>query len=237
MPLSHSASQPLLLYFVCAALLVAKPVLAEPPMNVDDAGTLDRGGLKLEGAVSRDDKARGGELVFGFAPLDHLEIGLSVGRASDRAEEPSTRLSGAGIGLKWVPIQNDAGWSLGLSLGYGRTRVDERVTGDKFTEKETALVGLATYRFADAQALHLNLGSSRVKAQGGSVTLGTWGLGYEFPLMAQLKLTAEIFGTEHARPDKALGLRYELAEGFKLSGAIGRGNARSFGQLGFAWEF
>jgi len=51
------------------------------------------------------------------------------------------------------------------------------------------------------------------------------------------KLTAEVFGEEGSGPDKALGLRYEVIEGFKISGAIGRGNERGFGQIGFAWEF
>jgi hypothetical protein len=77
----------------------------------------------------------------------------------------------------------------------------------------------------------------RVKVQGESETVGTWGIGYEFPLMEKLQLTAEAFGEERSRPDKALGLRYEVFDGFKISGAVGRGNDRSFGQVGFAWEF
>lgn len=216
---------------------VATPVLAEPPMNVDDAGTLAKGGMKVEGAWSRDDRARGAELVFGFAPVENLEVGIAVASATDRADDPSTRLRGTGIGFKWVPVQNETGWSLGASFGYGRTRVDERVTPVKFTEKEYAFSGLATYRFASAQVIHLNLGAARVKAQGESETLGSWGAGFEQPLAENLKLTAEAFGTERARPDKAIGLRYEVFEGFKISGAVGRGNDRSFGQVGFSWEF
>ncbi len=220
-----------------AGLLVALPVHAEPPMNVDDAGTLGKGGLKVEGALSRDDKERGGELVFGFAPIDNLEVGLAVARATDHDPDPSTRLRGTGISFKWVPIQNDTGWSLGASFGYGHTRVNERSAPDKFTEKEYALSGLATYRFESEQVVHLNLGTTRVKAQGESDSVGTWGAGYEHPLAENLKLTAEIFGEEHAGPDKAVGLRYEIVEGLKVSGAVGRGNDRSFGQVGFSWEF
>lgn len=220
-----------------ASLLAALPVRAEPPMNVDDAGTLDKGGLKVEGALSRDDKLRGGELVFGFAPIDDLEIGISVARATDRDPDPSTRLRGTGISFKWVPIQNDTGWSLGASFGYGHARVNERSTPDKFTEREYAFSGLATYRFENEQVVHLNLGATRVKAQGDSESVGTWGVGYEYPLVENLKLTAEVFGEEHAGPDKAVGLRYEIAAGLKISGAVGRGNDRSFGQVGFSWEF
>jgi hypothetical protein len=220
-----------------AGLLVALPVRAEPPMNVDDAGTLDKGGLKVEGALSRDDKERGGELVFGFAPIEDLEVGISAARATDRDPDPSTKLRGTGISFKWVPFQNDTGWSLGASFGYGHARVNERSASAKFTEKEYAFSGLATYRFENEQVAHLNLGATRVKAQGDSDTVGTWGVGYEYPIVANLKLTAEVFGEEHAGPDKAVGLRYEIAEGLKISGAVGRGNDRSFGQVGFSWEF
>jgi hypothetical protein len=216
---------------------VVTSVLAEPPMNVDDAGTLGKGGMKVEAVLSRDDKVRGSELVFGFAPIEDLEVGIAVARATNHADDPSTELRGTGISVKWVPIQNDTGWSLGASFGYGHTRVDERVTPARFTEKEYAFSGLASYRFESEQVAHLNLGAVRAKAPGASDTVGTWGVGFEQPLVAKLKLTAEVFGEEHARPDKAIGLRYQVFDGFKASAAIGRGNDRSFGQAGFAWEF
>jgi hypothetical protein len=219
---------------------IATPALAEGPMATDDAGTLDQGGMKIEAVLSRDDKARGSELVFGFGPIETVEVGLAFARATDRADNPSTKLRGTSIGIKWVPIQNkgdEGGWSLGASFGYGSTRVNERATPDKFTEKEFSLTGLASYRLENGQVLHMNLGAVRVKAQGERDTVGTWGVGYEFPLAESLQLTVEAFGEEHAGPDKAIGLRYEVFDGFKISAAVGRGNDRSFGQVGLAWEF
>jgi hypothetical protein len=218
-------------------LLFSSPSFAEPPMNVDDAGTLDQGGMKVEGAWRKDDKKRGAEFVFGFSPLENLEIGIGLARDRDHADNPATRFNAVGVGFKWVPIQNKTGWSFGATLDFGRTRVNDYVTPDRFTEQETAINGLATWRIEPGNAVHLNLGAKRVKAQGQSDTLGTWGAGYEHPLVEKLKLTAEIFGEEHSRPDKAVGLRYEIVEGLKVSGAVGRGNGRSFGQVGFAWEF
>lgn len=226
--------------FGFAALLLAlsvPPAFAEGPMATDDAGTLDRGGMKIEAVLSRDAKERGSELVFGFGPIENVEVGLAFARATDRDPDPSTKLRGSGIGIKWVPIQNDTGWSLGMSFGYGRTRVDDRATPESFSEREYAFAGLATYRHENGQVLHMNLGSARVKAQGVSDSVGTWGVGYEFPLKENLQLTLEAFGEERAGPDKAVGLRYEIAEGLKLYAAIGRGNDRSFGNIGVAWEF
>jgi len=220
-----------------AGLLAATPAFAEGPMATDDAGTLDQGGMKIEAVVSRDDKERGGELVLGYGLIENVEIGLSFSRATDRDPDPATKFRGTGFGIKWVPFQNDTGWSLGVSVGYGKTRVDDRENAERFTEKAYAFSGLATYRFANSQVLHMNLGSARVKAQGDSDSVGTWGIGYEFPLRENLKLTLETYGEEHAGPDKAIGLRYEIVDGLKVYGSAGRGNDRSFGNLGVAWEF
>lgn len=223
--------------FVAGGLCLAMPAWAEGPMNTDDAGTLGLGGMKLEAVLSRDDRVRGAEMAIGYGPIENVEIVLAFARATDRTDDPSTKLRGTGIAIKWVPTQNETGWSLGASFGYGRTRVDERVTPDRFTEKEYAFSGLATYRLESGQVLHLNLGTTRTRSQGASDSVGTWSLGYEFPLLDNLQLTVETFGQERARPDQAIGLRYEIAEGLKAYGAVGHGNDRSFGNLGIAWEF
>lgn len=223
--------------FLVPTLVMSSPSFAEPPMNVDDAGTLDRGGMKIEGVWRKDDKMRGTELVFGFSPLRNIEVGMAVARDHDHADDPATRFEATGACLKWVPIQNDAGWSFGATLNLGRTRVTDHVTPDSYAKREIAFNGLATWRTEAGNTVHLNLGEISTKQPENRDTVGTWGMGYEHPLAEHLKLTAEIFGQEQSRPDKAIGLRYEILAGLKLYGAIGRGNDRSFGNLGFAWEF
>ncbi|MHB1360810.1 MAG: hypothetical protein ACYCWC_14650 [Rhodocyclaceae bacterium] len=116
-------------------------------MSTDDAGTLDQGGVKVEAVLGRDDRTRSAELGFGYGLVENVELGLAFARETDRTDDPSARLRGTGIGIKWVPIQNkgdEGGWSLGLSFGYGKTRVDDRFNAEKFTEKEYAFSGLAT---------------------------------------------------------------------------------------------
>lgn len=226
-----------------ASLFLAMPARAEGPMNTDDAGTLDVGGKKIEFVLGRDDKARSAELGFGYGLVENVEVGLTFARETDRTESPSTKTRGTGIGIKWVPIQNETGWSLGMSVGYGDARIDDRFTPDQFTEKEYAFAGLASFRRENGQVLHVNLGSTRTRVKEDSDTpgevqsLGNWGIGYEFPLMEKLQLTVEAYGNEHARPDKAVGLRYEILDGLKFYGSVGRGSDRSFGNLGVAWEF
>ena len=218
-------------------VLAASLAHAEAPMNVDDAGTLDKGGMKIEGVWSKDDRPRGGELVFGFSPIDDLELEVGAGRAHDRSAHPATRFDGLGFGAKWVPYQNEKEWSLGARIDVGHIRVKDRETPDRFTERSYALTGLASYRFENEQVLHLNLGTERVRAKGERDTAGTWGIGYEFPLAEGLQLIVEAFGAEDSRPDRAVGLRYEILQGLKVSGAVGRGDGRSLGQAGIAWEF
>jgi hypothetical protein len=235
--MNHSLKKLALLALL--GMCVATPALAEGPMATDDAGTLDRGGLKIEGVLGRDDKARAAELGFGYGVIENVELGLAFARETDRADDPSTKLRATGISIKWVPIQSDIGWSLGASFGYDRTRAHIRSATppdpEHETEKAYSVAGLATYRFVSGQVLHMNLGSGKVK--GVSESTGTWGIGYEFPLMESLQLTVEVYGEEHIRPEKSIGLRYEILEGLKVYGSAGRGNDRSFGQVGVAWEF
>lgn len=210
---------------------------AEAPMNTDDAGTLDKSGMKVEAIWSKDDKARGLEALFGFSVVENLEMEVAGAYVRDTAADPATRTRGVGFGAKWVSYRNDSGWSLGVRFDYGHNRVDNREVDEKFTGRKYALTGLASYRLENGHQLHLNLGTLRIKAQGESDTVGIWGVGYDFPIVDRLQLTVEAYGEEHSRPDKAIGLRCEVFDGFKVSGAIGRGNDRNFGQAGVAWEF
>ncbi len=234
--MSKLFKRPILL--TCSAMLLfTTPAFAESPMQVDDAGTLEPGGMKLEATWRKNAQQRGVEGVYGFSPLPSLEVGVALARDRDHASTPASRLSAVGVGFKWVPIQNKTGWSLGASLDWGRTRLTEGDTQERSTERESAANALATWRAEEGHAVHLNLGASRLKAPGVRQTVGTWGMGYEQPLASSLTLTAEVFGQEHSRPARALGLRYELAPGIKLSGALGRGDGHALAQLGWAWEF
>ena len=64
-----------------------------------------------------------------------------------------------------------------------------------------------------------------------------WGVGLDLPLTEQLDFVVETFGAEHSGPDRQVGLRYTIAEGVKVSGAVGRGNDRNIANVGVAWEF
>ena len=225
---------------LCIALLSLAGALhahAEAPMHTDDAGTLAQGAMKLEGVIGRDDKARSAELIFGAGLAPSLEMEVSLARAKDTQMSPSTTFHGLGWGVKWVPIQNETGWSVGARFDVGHTRVRDNTTPERFTEREYALTGLASYRLANAQVLHINAGHTTVKAQGARHRAATWAVGYEIPLTEKLQLTSEVYGEQRSRPDKALGMRYEITEGLKVSAAIGRGNGRTFSQAGMAWEF
>lgn len=236
-PFHHSPSRIAALALALCGLTLTLQAQAEAPMHTDDAGTLTRGAMKLEGVFSRDDTTRGVDLIFGAGIAPHLEVALALGRARDSAYTPSTDLTAQGLSLKWVPLQAEEGWSAGARLDVGRTRVHERATAERFTEREYAITALATHRFTNGQVLHFNAGHKTAKVLGERQRAATWAVGYEIPLHEQWQLTTEVFGEQRSRPDKAVGVRYAIAEGIKVSAAVGRGNGRTFGQVGFAWEF
>lgn len=212
------------------------PALAERPMAVDDAGTLDRGGAKLEAGWSKDDRVRRWDIAAGFGPIDNVELEIAFERARDHATSPHTRLSGVGFAAKWVPLQNETGLSAGLKFEFGRARADDRI-GNKETARTRGLLGLASWNFDSGQIVHLNLGREWERIDGDTEAVNVWGLGFEQPLAETLQLTLETFGAEHSRPDRQVGLRWELADGLKLSIAAGRGNGRNIANAGIAWEF
>ena len=205
---------------------------AERPMVVDDAGTLARGGAKVEFGLSRDGQARGLEAAVGYGPIDHVEVELGVGRSRDRSASPTLRARSLGAALKWVPLQAEHGLSAGLKLQAAH---DDVRHGDDV--RTHALDLLATWSFDAGPRLHANLGRESVDTGRGDERATRWGLGLDVPLGAPVQLTLETFGARHARPDRQVGLRWELAEGLKLSGAVGRGNGRPVANLGLAWEF
>jgi len=219
-----------------ACLAVALPARAERPMVVDDAGTLDKGGAKLEFGWSRDDETRGFDAAVGYGPIENLEVELALAQARDREPDPSVRLRAVGAALKWVPLQVETGLSAGVKLEYARERADLRGAADE-TARAGAVTGLATWSFASGQRVHLNLGREWLRVEGDTDEADIWGVGFEHPLTAALTVAVEVFGVEDAAPDRQIGMRYEIADGVKLSGAAGRGNDRSFANVGVAWEF
>lgn len=204
---------------------------AERPMNVDDAGTLDKGGAKVEFGWSRDDHARGFEGAVGYGPIENVEVELNYGGSRDSEPNPSERARALGMAIKWVPLQSEVGLSAGLKYEYG----NEDVEGAKGHAQ--ALIGLMTWAFQGGQLVHLNIGREFARAERDTEAENTWGVGLDWPLTDAFHATVESFGTQHGAPDRAVGLRYEIVEGLKVSGAVGRGNDRSFANLGVAWEF
>lgn len=208
---------------------LAAPAWAERPMAVDDAGTLERGGAKLEFGWSRDDRTRGFDGAAGFGPFDDVEVEVGFEHARDRDPDPDAKIRAVGAALKWVPLQAEAGLSAGLKYEYARERV--RGEGRSHTH---ALAGLATWAFEQGPRVHVNFGRSWTR---NDEDLNFWGVGLALPLNGQVDFVVETFGEEHSGPDRQIGLRYTIVDGLKVSAAVGRGNGRTIANAGIAWEF
>lgn len=225
---------------LCALLAIgAMPVgsaLAHRPMAVDDAGGMAQGDAKLEFGWSRDDEARGYDGAAGYVVVDGLELEVSVEKQWDHADNPTIRARGAGLAAKWVPIAADHGLSMGLKAEYGKAWA--KASG--FPEergKGYGVTGLLTWTYGSGAAAHVNLGRGWEEIDGDTDAVNGWGLGVSYPVTARFDVAAEVFGLEDGRPDRQVGVRYEVAEGVQLSAAFGRGNDRSFANAGIGWEF
>lgn len=212
-------------------MCLSAPVMAERPMNVDDASTLPLHGAKLEFGWSKDDKARGIEAAAGYSPIENVELEISGGRARDTDPSPSETIRGIGGAIKWVPLQADVGLSAGLKYEYGNEKVEGQASHAQ------ALLGLMSWNFEDGSKIHLNLGREFAREAGDTEAENTWGVGLDYAITESVHATVETFGSQHSAPDRALGLRYEIMPGLKVSGAVGRGNDRSIANAGIAWEF
>ena len=190
----------------------------------------------LLGSAQRFGEAVKSMKTAGFAPLPMLELEVGLARGRDHESSPDTRLQGVGFAAKWVPLQAETGLSAGVKVEHARARADDRVN-PRVTGRANALSLLASWRFASEQVIHFNAGREWVRVQGDTEATNTWGVGFEQPLTERLQLVAEVFGAEESRPDRQIGLRYEIMEGLKVSAAVGRGSDRSIANAGISWEF
>jgi hypothetical protein len=136
-------------------LALATTAWAEAPMATDDAGTLEKGGTKVEGQWSREGQTRGLGLAVAHSPFEKLEAEISFARSTDRSGSPHVSNRITGLALKWVPIS------------IGKTHIGVKV--DRSTEKpdnanrarSSSIRGLYTLRMDSGHAFHMNLGRSR----------------------------------------------------------------------------
>lgn len=219
-------------FFIAALLCTSNAAYAERPMTVDDASTLEKGGAKIEFGWSGDKNTKGTDGLAGLAPIENLEIEVGLGRTRDRTSSPSKTIYGRGLALKWVPLQSALGLSLGLKYELSRDRAEV------ITRTRThTLIGLLSWSSLNESIVHVNIGREAAYEDDTKKRVTIWGIGLDCPVTDTVQGTAEIYGVQRSGPNRAVGLRYEIMEGLKLSGAIGHGNKLTFGNVDIAWEF
>lgn len=157
--------------------------------------------------------------------------------ARDHADAPPTPNLGTALSIKWVPLQPETGWSLGLRLHHQRSDTSVLFDQGPLVARQSGVTGLASYNAHNGAALHLNAGVAHALTMQDERLMGTWGIGGDWPLSSKTQLVAEVFGRSEANPDKAIGLRYLLSKDISLAAAIGHGNGRAFGRVVWDWEF
>lgn len=208
------------------AALCSTLAFAEAPMITDDAGTLDKGGKKIEGGFVKSGSERVYGLSGGFSPIDNVELGLSLQHARDRSIPASGHATG--LSAKWVPLKSGI-FSAGAKLDYVRAK------SGGTSSNETTLTALGSARFESGYVLHANIG--RTNASGGGGHANNWSLGAEAPVAEKVQLTLDVYSSTGSDIGKQIGARWEVRKSFKLSAALGRYNSQSTAFTGFSWEF
>ncbi|WP_217126584.1 hypothetical protein [Hydrogenophilus thiooxidans] len=220
---------------VLAAVMAGGGVFAQPPMSVDDAGTMDDGGKKVEAVWRKVGAVRAWEMTAGFSPAQHWEIGVAWDREKDLESHLQDR--GALLVVKWVPVQTETGWSVGAFFDLGHRQWRSPATDEKDRYQSMSALGLATYR-ANGHVVHLNAGVAR-DTQSDENTV-VWGLGYEYELSDTVALLAQYYGEERSSPTRGVGVRWTVADGMKVGVMVDRASGRdreTAVALSWAWEF
>jgi hypothetical protein len=213
------------LSLVSFSLLASVCAHAENPMVTDDAGTLDRGGKKIEGVFTKVSTERGGGLGFGFAPIDDVELGLTYQRLRDSSIPATANI--VGVSAKWIPFKSGI-----MAAGFKLEHARARVSGGGEADATTAW-GLATWRFEGGYVAHANIG--RTFSSGADSN--KFAVGAEFPLAEGLQLTGDVYKSTGSDTGLQLGIRWEVQKGLKLSAAAGRIDKENTLFAGFSWEF
>lgn len=206
--------------FSCAA------VYAEAPMITDDAGTMDKGGKKIEGSFVKSGSARAYGLSGGFSPIDNVELGLSLQHARDGSIPASGNATG--LSAKWIPFKSGI-FSAGMKLDYVHAK------SGGASANATTLTALGSARFESGYVLHANVGRTNVSNGGGHAN--NWAIGGEAPIADKVQLTLDLFSSTGSDTGKQIGARWEVQKGLKLSAGLGRYNSDNTVSMGFSWEF
>lgn len=209
-----------------ALALCSTLAFAEAPMITDDAGTMDKGGKKIEGGFMKAGSERVVGLSAGFAPIDNVELGISLQRARDSSIPASGNATG--LSAKWIPLKSGI-FSAGLKLDVLHAKVGG------VSASSTTFTALGSTRFESGYVVHANLG--RTNTSGGGGHANNWAFGAEAPVAENVQLTLDVYSSTGSDTGKQIGARWEVQKGLKLSAAFGRYNSQNTAFAGFSWEF
>jgi hypothetical protein len=218
------------------AVLAPCLALAGRPLSTEDASTLDDKACQLESWV---DRTRGNVTAFFFAPAcGYAGVEWQAGAARTREGGRSATSAAFVQGKHAFRSVDDGAWGVGLVAGLVRA-LDREVRSDWGDPYLIVPVSFGLGEDKETRALlHLNLGTTRNRAEGRNLTL--WGVAVEKPVGARLALLAEVFGENSRNPFVRAGGRYALLEGFDvdLTWVARSGGEREdrFWSLGFHWE-
>ena len=216
--------------------LLSTTAQAGRPLSTEDASTLEDKACQFEAWV---DRTHGNVTDAFVAPAcSYFDTEFQFGAARTReAGRSVTSATYAQAKHVWRKVE-DGAWGIGLVAGLARAPQREKANGwgDPYLLVPLSL-GLGEDRESRA-LLHLNLGSTRNRAEGRYLTL--WGMAVEKPVSERLTVLAESFGENTRKPYIRAGGRYTLADKLDvdLTYVTRAGGERDdrYWSLGVHWE-
>ncbi len=194
------------------------PVLAGPPFNVDDPGTVELHHYQLTAAYISSQSSAGEQQAFpnlslGYGLTNNIELDLGLGANSVR-NTGMPRVAGFGdttLGFKWR-FQEENKRKPQLALGYQikvPTADVDRGLGSGTVDNSFWLTGAKSY---GRWVAFTNVGYNFLGGRSGENNL-FYGLGLTYQLTEKLVVGAQVYGNTAAAP----GTKSELAWGVGMT--------------------
>jgi hypothetical protein len=215
------------LCFAAASIGFSFAALASPPLNTDDAGTLDPGNCQFEIERRRFNRLTELDIVPTCNLFADMELAIGGLRANADGE---ARVDGVMFSIKKVLMAGgDSGWSAGFNAST------IRASGNSFSTRQNQVTALFT-RPLDADtntAVHLNAGWIHDREAGNEARRDrfTWAVAVESDVSARWTVVAEVFGQQGLPEAAQVGLRWWAVPGH-VQFTTSIGTLRGLGQDG-----
>lgn len=218
-----------LTFWLCPSVWAARP------MNTDDANVVDPGACQLESWVKT---TRQGQERWALPGCNlGLDIEWTLGGALQNLSGEATRWTQFQAKKRWRKLEPG---DVGVATSVGLVDVQGRGASGLSPQQDRYLNVPMSWASTAGPIVHLNVGWVEHRLPTPAVTHGTWGLGAEVPVSAQLFLIGETYREQRETSRWQVGLRrWIVPQKLQIDSTIGQPAGAAQGQrwltIGVRW--